>query len=352
MVAKGQDATNPYFRSGIIVAPCSLSAAERYYNESTKNLCTTTVSFNGTAGSFSPESSDDTSLKDLALQKLKNRLRSYTGQYRGLIPLAEIRDLERSAMGLLNFSSFGVRNLASMLKGKKLTRKLRKDLLSEWWLGFSFGLAPIARDISDLVQAIENFKNNRTETSERFTGKAEKQWQSGTYATTSGTYYSNIRVTKMHIHKLSYKYIAGYDVTILTGNDYSLDDHLGLGPNNIPATLWEAAPYSWLIDYLTNVGAYLDDTWEFPPSSSKYLVLNKRYTCSVRLIPSLDTSRPVQKTSEIPIEGFIEYYQFTRSKLSSLPKVGLHFNYADQMAKYGFTKLINLLAVMQVGWKQ
>jgi len=340
-----------------------LLANEMYFNTATKNLCRTAVRFYGTAGDFMPQTADDTSLRDQALQKLKNRLRSYTGQYKGLVPLAEIRDLRRSIAGLYDFSSKGARLLERVLKGRTLIRDGRLVLrytpdktalnkqLSEWWLGFSFGLTPMVRDIADLIQSIENFKNNRCEESERFTAKAEKTWSSVSKATTTGTNYSNIQVVKSIQHTLSYRYIAGFDVTILTGNCYSINDHFGLSAANIPGTLWELAPYSWLIDYLTNIGAYLDDTWEFPPSSSKYLVLNKRYTCHVVLDPYLDTQLPVVKTGQIPSPGYIDYYNFTRTKLAALPKVGIHFNYADQVAKYAPTKLLNLLACLRVGWK-
>lgn len=376
-VAMEQDATTAYFRSSVTkLVPVNLSATEVFKSPVAPfTVYDISTTYSGTIGGFLPVTTDDLTLRDVALAKLKRRLRSYAGQYRALVPIAESRDLALTVRGLIKFTRFWLTNLKMVLKGRKLRgvdyrcRKVLIDehggrykdpncasfqqALSEWWLTYSFGLKPFVNDIANLVQALENRGNDRTELHERFTGKAEKKWLSSEKATTSGSSYSLIQGTKRYEHSLSYRYIAAMDVSSLhTANGYGLSEHLGFGAEQLIPAIWEATTFSWMFDYFLTIGAYLEDTWSIPPGDTKYLVLNKRYSCKVIIDADLATGATpgLIKTGQKVRQGTLEYYNFSRSKLASLPHVGIHFQTTDDITKHSLEKLLNLLSVLRVKW--
>jgi len=120
------------------------------------------------------------------------------------------------------------------------------------------------------------------------------------------------------------------------------------GLRDLPAVGWELMPYSWAIDYFTNIGQYLDDTFILPSGSTKYLFMNRLFKAVITETLSLKANDTSGKYDLKPISspGVFTYTEFERAKLGSLPRIGLRIKTADEVASHAVTKVLNLAALL------
>lgn len=294
-------------------------------------------------------SSDDLVLRDQALARIKNRLASHYGNVQAAVPLAELRELRKTILGIAEVS-------AGMLHAMTAIRKTRGASAYKWasdaWLNFNFGVSPLIKDAASIALAIQDYMD-RKDHHTRLTGSASKDWISGLKETgETGMYGAGVSTRSTAHHSLSYKYIGGFNLLVSAGNNYGVLDHLGFTIDSLPSIAWELVPYSWVIDYFTTVGDYFGDTFTVPSGGTKYLTLNKRYICEIDVDPSFVASPGTLIMSQSIRPGRYKYIEFTRTKLSSLPRAGLHLKSLDTVGHNAVTKLLNLASVLSSGLKQ
>jgi hypothetical protein len=151
-------------------------------------------------------------------------------------------------------------------------------------------------------------------------------------------------------HCLSYRYTAGYDLFSQSGNDYGILDHFHLEAGALPSVLWELIPFSWLFDYFTTIGPFLDDVFVSPSAKCLYVVRNRRYEVGTGV--SLKPDYTSQGYSYKPVavdDGFFAYKQvyFTRDPFGSLPTRSLRFRSLDEIGNNALSKAFNLLALLR-----
>jgi len=143
--------------------------------------------------------------------------------------------------------------LKKVVKGTAPRSRKRIDVVAESWLEYSFGWKPLFNDVRDGMKALSQIRNGRmprktvTATGTDSAGPNEPTLRSDNYGPVK------IRYQVGQYSKSSVKYTSS--VMVKTPDDRGgIAQILGLDlPNFIP-TLWELIPYSFLVDYFTNVG--------------------------------------------------------------------------------------------------
>jgi hypothetical protein len=129
---------------------------------------------------------------------------------------------------------------AKWSKGNRIRQKAAD--LSSCWLELWFGWLPMISDIYDAYRVLtKDFGSQRAYS----TGSAHVYDQLFSLVT-----YTRITVTEMHIR---YKMCGSYRIT---NPNLLLASELGL--TNPATVIWEVIPFSFLIDWFTNVGDWLE----------------------------------------------------------------------------------------------
>lgn len=304
----------------------------------------------------------DPALQDLALTRLKRKLKKQVGSFESLVPIAEIRDLRTTFRSVCKLTTTALTDFLAIKKAYGRTAGRSGNHISTWsgtqrqlaeirkrasetWLTWNFGLRPLVSDIKDITNSIASYLV-RQDYPVRLTSSAVRDWTTGYQGggTTGSSAASLSYDIHMH-HKLSYRYIAGMNLRLSSANNYGVADHFGLDlPSVIPAA-WEATAFSWVFDYFTNVGEFLDDAFYSPPGDTKYVVVNLKYNVSITG-SSYHVLFPGWKALTSPGRHAIEYYEFWRFPQAQLGHVGLHFRTADNIASYGISKILNLASIL------
>jgi membrane-bound inhibitor of C-type lysozyme len=288
-------------------------------------------------------SADDAALKDIALAKLKRKLAASTKSAQALVPLAELRELHGLVRGTERAAVDIIKTLLTIkqTKGRSVAK-----YASNAWLTWSFGIKPMIADTKAIVESIGEYLT-RNDFNIRLTGSAKKSWFSSVKQPgTTGIYGGKLIWSAQLKHELSYRYIAGFDVNWKSGNNYTVYDQLNISSEALPSVAWELIPYSWVVDYFTTVGAYLEDTFSSNASTTKFVVLNKRYTMSGNLNGGLapELSQVVNSTCR---PGMVDYFSLTRTSLGAqLPTRQLRFKSFDEIGVNGVNRLLNLASLL------
>lgn len=340
-IADGVDASNAYFKQAITLRPYLI------FGVGTSPILGGYRSSQGNArflGSLPSALSTptDTALRDLALVRLKRKLSSQIGQTDLLVPLAEIKEMR----GLIRYAaSITTKTLKALVDIRKTRGRSAIKYASDAWLAFNFGISPTLREIQDVSTSIDKYLNRR-DRSVVLTGTASKTWLSH-YKDSGTTFLVNASLSSDATaeHSLSYRYTCGFNILVESANNYGISEHFGLEFGALPATLWELVPYSWVVDYFTNVGEYMSDSFASPPGSVKYLTLNTRYNAKYSVHPYA-VPHALASVRTYAYDGSGSFFSFRREKLATLPHIGLHFKSVDQIGKNAVTKLLNLAAVL------
>lgn len=368
-VKKRQNASTPYYRREVISTPATgrvrLQVLIDGYPQSTRMYGIESVTWPPRTPVLSLQY-EDADLADLAITRLKRKLSNRTQSFNSIIPLAELRELRQTVDGMATTTMKVLVALSDVKRSFKRTvrnvkdpAKLRKALKSAYkdasniWLTYSFGVSPMMSTIKDVSQSIGDYLV-RYDSIDRLTGSATKAWTTPEYrsdqsvSAVQGAYLETYTSCR---HKLQYKYIAGHRFSLTSANDYGAVDHFGLSPPNLIPAIWELTAFSWVVDYFTTVGAYLDDTFSGNTGESVYVIKNRKY--------SIEASTRVQYNKTYTgsgyqylewdtnaVAGSVAAYDFRREVLNSYPPRVLRFKTLDEVGLNGVSKLLNLASVL------
>ena len=301
----------------------------------------------------------DSALQDLALTRLKRKLKTTIGSVQILAPTAEVRELH----GMINQIAREATNMVKIMidiKRKKGISKVKRlfdtadeahKKAAEAWLAFNFGIRPLVDDVGNLVRSIEDYLR-RQDFGIRESASAKKEWFGGlTYGPYTGTYGAFLKHAVRLNYRLSYRWYCGGATRIGAGNHYGLSEHLGISSDDILPALWELTPYSWVVDYFTTIGVFLDDIFWVLPGIMSYSGCTRRFECNGEVdnffIPWDKTSSVRYEVSSTMGQGRFKRFEFERVPFgANLPHVGLHVRSFDDIGYYGVTKLLNLASVL------
>ncbi len=205
---------------------------------------------------------DSSLANNLAKAQMVAELRQQETALQGGIILGEGRETLGLIRSTVKALSGGWRSyLASLTKVKKhrqfgsLSTIQRKDYLSQEvskrWLESQFGWAPLVNDLDEGVKALAEWKlrsNNRHGKMVYAYGKDERTLKDSS-RDLSVIGYPLLRCREVTKSRVTVKFYGRYAM-----KDFSVMSYLGLDFENFAPTLWELLPWSFLIDYFTNVG--------------------------------------------------------------------------------------------------
>lgn len=352
LAMKRADASGYYFNRRIKVVPLSTTMSCRYYwpGPGAWFDCSGSMTWSSdlTYPTMLVQEQDDDALRDLALARLKRKLSSRSNQMNTLVPLVELRQFR----GLITSLTFLTTDLFhALLKIKKSKGKSAAQFAAHAWLTYSFAANPTLSDIKQLASTIHDVLNKSG--GEAFTdyGVAKKQWKSRSPTWQHSSLYGcNSDITVIGNHKLSYRYVAGYNTPLRSANNYNAMQDFGLEIGSLVPALWELTAFSWLADYFGTFGDYLEDTFTSEPNKTFYVNLTKRYTMEGQWDIGPPKNGMPKLTTQSSREGSKFIWDLTeRTALSSLPTRALRLKTADEIGKNAMNKLLNLGSILVGG---
>lgn len=350
-VRKGVDASSYYFRSG-----SNYSKQARLYGTARGywfgNLQWVDSGFHSESTAVVPDDFlsyfRDSSLRDVAVARLYNNMQNRTSAFNSLVPLAELRELR----GLIRSSADLTEQL---LEGLIAIRSLKKGVLkkaSNAWLTYVFGMQPLLADTKKICESISSYLL-RVDHSHRLTSSSFKRtFLTNSTSGVTGLRFHSVSRQSSHTIDLSYKFIAAWIFNMKSAADYTFSKHLGFSSGQLLPAAWELIPYSWVVDYFTTVGSFLDD--EFTGTGScKYVVECRKLDVRTRTTIGYEAFVPPPSWNEsYTFEGrgsdysLQNYWEFERIPSQALPSRVVRLKTLDEMGLHGVSKLLNLAAVL------
>lgn len=145
-------------------------------------------------------------------------------------------------------------------------RKAIGKALSDTWLEYAFGWTPLISDIREGKKALDKHLDRFESTRKRVSFQADLTTSGPTTTTSVSNFdgWCNVRAIKYEYQTVSCRYYGMVGLKPLQDlRARSL--HWGLHPSQFLPTVWELIPYSFLVDYFTNVGDVIDAV-SFPQS--------------------------------------------------------------------------------------
>lgn len=219
-------------------------------------------------GGLSPLATATNEAEAIALTKTLKKVQSELQHMNSPAILAEIFDVIRQfGSPMRSIVSLTDRHLNKLYLAKKglsgstsFKRIKWSQIVADTYLEWSFGLSPLISDTKSVAEAIarlhletEGIRNLRTRIMSRGESKSATN-QSAIYRVQYGDPHYNVHVYKETVCRV--QYVCGLEVSPdlrLLGSNDRLLQLLGFDHANWIPAIWEAVPWSWLIDYFTNV---------------------------------------------------------------------------------------------------
>lgn len=129
--------------------------------------------------------------------------------------------------------------------------------LSDMWLSWNFGIAPLGRDIGDLMGLATYGLLRDTREVIRKKGKYDWPAEVSTSARVTSRPLFSIHNTVVSTYNVGATAGVAYTLQPLVSSAYQRMQDIGLGMDNLPSVFWEATPLSFVSDWFVNVGDWI-----------------------------------------------------------------------------------------------
>lgn len=193
-----------------------------------------------------------------ALMDFTQKARSAVTALQGGVVLGEIAETLRMLRSPAKALRAGVNDFFTAIsKRRKGPPRTRRQVLADTWLEHSFGWTPFISDIKDASYALERIKLRLNE--RKFIKSVAVRRYDGShfFGTTSMV---GAHQMYMRSHEFSEAIVVYRGTVILPIGDRSLmtRQNLGFTWSQFVPTLYNLIPYSFLVDYFTNIGDVLN----------------------------------------------------------------------------------------------
>lgn len=355
LVSQATDATTPFnaFKRRY------LSLGDDGYLFLRRKLDPTTTCFSYTAEwqgciigfplTYSTPSLDVTSSLNQAKRVLINRSTDLLRPFMGGVVLAELHKtlhmIRRPAVQLRR----ALDDYFSELKKipTSTSKAARRRALVQTYLEGTYGWKPLIYDINGGLQALRDHLKRRPFEIRKITtyGKSEASLTSPVTILTEGII--SLLYQQVVRSRVSHRISAGLKL-YPTGTLASLPEELGLLPEQFLPTAWELLPYSFFIDYFTNIGNIID-AFSFVQGRLAYCSVTQKTTHTVsyedlRWNDAYYKTMPFTERTLRPVKpAFVDKW-LSRSKLTSIVP-----NLAFRLPGFGTTTSLNIAALAYQG---
>lgn len=149
--------------------------------------------------------------------------------------------------------SSGLRARRAMSRNER-KRSVTKDL-ADSWLEYTFGWRPLLADIDDATKAL-NKRNSWMSEPVSISGSADSAKENAHLVSDQSLDYSYVKHERFTVDTFECRFHGKTKAYVV--NPLRFNARLwGFDPRDFVPTLWELMPYSFLIDYFTNIGDVL-----------------------------------------------------------------------------------------------
>lgn len=254
-------------------------------------------SLDGTIGpveTLSGFTSSNQAAEQIALLQVYKRLRENHQKFSGMTFLGELRQakamVKRPAETLFKSIGSYIDTLKKRQKGisksSKRGKLARKKILADTWLEYSFGWIPLVSDVGSAAKALAAWHVGIDGTDERrqlITGRGEaltpeiNSTQSADYNITYLSIPMKIRSVGVRKEEVRYKVGLSYNTAVPKESASRLLELSGFTLAEFVPTAWELLPWSFLIDYFTNIGDVLE-AFSTPKENIRWILKTVRTT--------------------------------------------------------------------------
>jgi len=219
-----------------------------------------------TFSSGTPPASVPNSLKieadNAALSRYIKRINEVHSAFKGGTFLGELRESLHMVLRPgqifrreIGFYVQDARRFLRKAKGKRLPLRTRHRVLRDTWLEYSFGWKPLMSDVKSGFDALLSLNEDVNEFA---SGKAGRNvTTSSTQSGSGGTINSSV-LSWSYEESQSSDYLVRYfgkaNVKTMPGGWRLASQTFGFRLEEFLPTVWELIPYSFLVDYFTNIG--------------------------------------------------------------------------------------------------
>jgi len=193
---------------------------------------------------------------NLALKQLVRKIRKKQTSFQGGVFIGELLQTVKLITSPVQSLRRGVTNYVEDLRRLKprlrgATRRKATEAVRDTWLEYQLGWAPLISEVDAGVQTLAESKvlSDGTWEPTRAVGVDKRLYY--TANSQIGTGYPLFQVTTNVYTNVVVRYISCIDVGTYSALSMR---RIGLSPDGWLPTLWELIPYSFVIDYFTNVG--------------------------------------------------------------------------------------------------
>lgn len=194
----------------------------------------------------------------LARTKIVRKANEYQRPFQGGVFLGELREtlrmIRNPAISLSKSISRHIDSLKNTTKGKRRGSDAYRKAVSGSWLEAVFGWLPFFSDIESGMKALDSYQRQASNRRKLVTAYSMQEIH-GSARNGGDTHYGRgdirVRGWQLTSSKVEVRYRA---MLQWDASSYSQFRYFGLTPQDILPTAWELVPWSFLIDYFTNIG--------------------------------------------------------------------------------------------------
>lgn len=281
-----------------------------------------------------------------AAARFTQNVRSEETDFAGFVTAGELPEtlnlLRHPAQALRR----GMSDYLSALKrgGRRVPRAQRPSFVRKTWLEYSFGWKPLISDIEDAQKLLVARIVPPRFSMVKGTARVQQPHEPLHWPIHFGAHLGGFNVSTTE--EAFTKYFGVYEHR---GNGTSKFVQAGFRPAEFIPSLWELIPYSFLVDYFTNIGDIVA-SWSYRFASMKWVAGTFRrefvMACeSSALNPRTDYWQPSEWDIEAPTgsagSAFAKYTQVVRTPDVPFPIPSLEL----QAPGFGSTKWVNIAAL-------